>query len=176
MDSDNHKEASAKPLLQSNHREDCIPEPETGAELGFERVSSLDSKIEDSSPYQTRTGLEAKADKNPPLSNLSIPSSHVGEDICLAESLAHTLQSASAPISVIKNNSASSNSELQVHPDNNTIEIQHGHLSQPMTEGLDLPVLASHDSTSPRPHPTEICIIPDMLTGLERYLDGLDAI
>lgn len=150
-----------------------MPEPETGATFGSERVSLLDSKIEDNSPCETGTGLEARADKNPPLSNLSLSFSHLGEDI---GSLAHTLQSASASISVIKTNAASSKSELLVHPDNNTVEIQDGHLSQPITEDVDLPVLASHDLTSPRPHPTEICTIPDMLTRLERYLDGLDAI
>lgn len=174
-DSDNYKEASAKQLPQGNRREGCIPEPETYAKLVSERVTSLDSKIEDSPPSKKGTGLEARTDENPRHSNLSMLSSHLGEDICLAESLAHTLQSASSSISVIRINATISKVEPLAHPDNTTVAIQDGELSESITEGLDLPVLASHESTSPRAHSTEICTTPDMLTELERYLDDLEA-
>lgn len=163
-------------MPQGKHREDWIHEPETGAKLVSERITSLDSKIEDSPPSNTGTGLEARADKDPPLSNLSIPSSQLGEDICLVESLAHTLQSASSSISVIKNNAEISKVEPLAHPDNSTVRIQDSQLSQPIAEDPDLPVLASHDSTSPRAHSTEIGTTPDMLSRLERYLDGFEAI
>lgn len=177
MDIDNDKEESAKPLPQGNHREYCIPEPETDAKLVAERAASLNSKTEDSHPSKTGTGLKVSADKNAPLSNLAISSSHLGEDICLAESLARTLQSASSSISVIENNAKISKEEPLIHPDNSTVGIQDGQLSQPpIAKGLDLPVLAVHDSTSPRAHSTERCTTPDMLTVLERYLDDLEAI
>lgn len=176
MDSDNDKEASVKPLPQGNHREYCIPEPETDAKLAAQRAASLNSEIEDRLPFKTGTGLEVSADKNAPLSNLAISSSLLGEDICLAESLAHTLELDSLPISVIENDAKISQEKPLIHPDNSTVIIQGDELSQPITEDLTLPVLALHNSTSPRAHPTDRCITLDMLTVLERYLDDFEAI
>lgn len=176
MDSDNDMEASAISLPQSNRREVCISEPETDAKLGSERVSSLDSKIEVNSTPETGIGPEAESDKKPLLFNPFNPSSYFGQDLCPVKSSAHTLNSASSSISIVNDNAAISNSELLARPNSSTVEIHGGQLTTFTTGGPGLPVLAFYDSTSPRPRPAEVCTVPDMLNGLERYLDGLDAI
>lgn len=174
--SDNDMEASAISPPQSYHGEVCISEPGTDAKLGFERVSSLDSKIEDNSTSKTGIGSEAESDKKPALFNPSRPSSYSGQDLCSVESSTHTSNSTSLSISKVNDNAAISKSELPARPDSSTVKIHDEQLIEPKIENLVLPVLASQNSTSLGPLPAEICTVPDMLNELERYLDGLDAI
>lgn len=174
-DGDKDMKESAKSLPQSNHSKGRTLEPETDAKLVSEQLSSLDSKIEGYPTSETGISPEAESEQKPPLSNPSKPSLHSELDLYPIGGPVHTLK-VSPSISIVNNNTEISNSEVLAHLDNNTIEIHDKQLIEPIAVNSGLPVFASHNSTNISPCPAEVCTSPDILTELERYLDGLDAI